>query len=795
MKAERLYHSLRLTMLRSSKRRAAYLKKHDVLGEVGEGVVWGPRLLPLYPKLIKLHNNVFVHKNALLIPHDRINSFLRKADSNADFKTAERIGCIEIMDNVYISTGAVILPDVRIGRNCLISVGSVVTKDIPDNSIVAGNPAKVIGNFDSYLAWRQVSTANSPKFRNQLLPDEIAEEQWKTFEQARNCAKEQPAGDTNSANDDAFLNHLEEQIVALLSENIDGIDFAHERSLVDRNIVDSLVMVTIIALLEEKFSVKIPFTEVTTDNFNSAHHMARMIYNLTEKEEKEEEFTPEVAEKSAEPLSLDVRDAELPVVQRILNNALRKPDATAIIANGQIITYGKLADRILSISLWLREQGIRQGDSICVQAFHDSVCTACYYGIHLAGAVLIPVENSASRDRILEIAAETDAKMVIGLTTESADIKWTDFDVVRKIMEQEHFSSETQIDYPKLDWPCEMIFTTGTTGKSKGAVVTHRQLSRYVYVSTKVVEMKENNCHLLTSPLNHAGGMRGPHRMLANGCSIVFLEGMKDLGKYFETIEKYHVNSFFLPPTTIRILLSRSGDYLSRFKNQIDYVYCSSSALLESDAERLRELLPNTRLYNGYESTETPCVSAYNFNTDHMLSNCVGKANDGVEIAILLENGTMTQEPDQVGQICVKSSMNIKEYYHEPELTKSVFQGEWFVSNDLGSLDQDGQLFVLGRKGDVINLGGYKIAPTDVEDVAVRSGLIDECICIQDFDEFGVPFLKLLVVSKKADQFNPKELNKYLKEKLEAYKIPRKIELTDSIAKTFNGKIDRKAYR
>lgn len=797
MTIERLYHTARLFLMLNARKRAAYLKRNNLLGGIGNNCAWGPIKMPIYGKLIKLHDNVFIHKNASLITHDMVNEILRKMKPEEGFDRAERIGCIEVMDNVYISTKAIIMPNVRIGRNCLISAGSVVTRDIPENSVVAGNPARVIGHMDSFIAWRLASEGSYPKFHNQKLPDAVAEEQWNYFEQIRNSAHEQKTEEIpEPANEDAALNPVKERVLALLTDIINGVDLTREQALVDRNILDSLSLLTVVGLLEESFSHKIPFSEVTAYNFNSVEHMAQMIYRLTQGEAKADaEAAPAPAEKPAQALKLDEQDTNYPVVQRILKNALLRPNVTAVIVNDQIITYEKLADYILSVSSWLRGQGIKQGDCVCVQAFPDPACIACYYGIHLAGAVLVPVEKSAGKKRILDIAAETEAKLIIGLTTEQAELPWTDYSTIHSIMNREHFSEETAVIYPELDWPCEMIFTTGTTGKSKGAVVTHRQLSRYVFVSAKSIEMKENNRHLLTSPLNHVGGMRGPHRMLANGCSIVILDGMKDLGKYFETIEKYHVNSFFLPPASIRVLLSRTGDYLSSFKDQVDYVYCSSSMLLEGDAQKLRELLPNSRLYNGYESTETPAVSVYNFNTDHMLSNCVGKPNEGVELAILLEDGTMTREPGQIGQICVKSSMSIKEYYHEPELTKSVFRGDWFVSNDLGNLDADGRLYIQGRKGDVINLGGYKIAPTDVEDAAIRSGLIDECICIQDHDEYGVPFLKLLVVSSDEERFNPKQLSSYLAEMLEGYKVPRKIELTDKICKTFNGKIDRIAYR
>ena len=119
----------------------------------------------------------------------------------------------------------------------------------------------------------------------------------------------------------------------------------------------------------------------------------------------------------------------------------------------------------------------------------------------------------------------------------------------------------------------------------------------------------------------------------------------------------------------------------------------------------------------------------------------------------------------------------------------------WFVSSDIGTFDGDGYLYYIGRKDDVINLGGYKIAPTDVENLALLSGSVHECLCIEDHDEYGVPYLKLLVVVEDKSKFDPVALNAFLSNKLEKYKIPRVIEAVDALIKTFNGKIDRKAYR
>lgn len=181
MNLTRCYHSFRMWMIRSATKRAEYLKKHDLLGAIGENCRWGPRKLPLYPKLIKLHDNVGVQKTVSFITHDMLNRSLKNAFPEKDFGARERIGCIEIMDNVYLSTRVIVLHDVRINKNCIVTANSVVTSDIPENSIATGNPAKPVGRYDMFVALRNMSKSRSVQFKNQQLPDEVAEQEWQRF--------------------------------------------------------------------------------------------------------------------------------------------------------------------------------------------------------------------------------------------------------------------------------------------------------------------------------------------------------------------------------------------------------------------------------------------------------------------------------------------------------------------------------------------------------------------------------------------------------------------------------------
>ena len=492
-------------------------------------------------------------------------------------------------------------------------------------------------------------------------------------------------------------------------------------------------------------------------------------------------------------LDLNFKDTEKSVVQKIFEHSLKTPDKAAIICKDEVNTYKELSLLIFNCGEYLKELGVKKGDKVAVQAMHDKYCVALYYAIHLLGAILVPLEKNAPEDRIREILRDTDSMLVIN-NLDVKDDNWHKYqDVEDYCLNLKEYRYEDVI-FPDLDDSCEMVFTTGTTGKSKGVLMSHRNISYYSYIVAKAIDMKQDNRFFITTPLNHAGGLRRTHLSLANGCALVYMDGLLNVKKYFEYIEKYKVTSLYLPPVAIRLLINSSKDELNKYADQIDFVYSSSSPLPIGDCEALKELLPKTRLYNAYEASETPGVSVYDYNCDKMLKNCMGKANEYVQLAILTQNDEIVKEANIEGQICIKSPMNMQCYYNAPELTKQVTKDGWYISSDLGVLDEEGNIYYNGRKGDVINIGGYKISPIDVEEAALLSDKVKECICILSENKQGFPILKLLVVSKN-DDFDAKDLIRFIGTKLEPYKVPKEVELIDEVHKTFNGKIDRKYYR
>ena len=807
MKAKRLIHSIALLFLRSGRKRAAYLKKHHILGGVGNNCYFGPALLPLYPELIKLHNNVVIHGKSLLVTHDVVNVFLKRAVSGGDFGFNERLGCIEVMDNVYIAIGARILPNVRINKNCIISADSVVTQDIPENSVVAGNPAKVIGRFDMFVASRLMNKERTNRFnKKQILAPEITAAEWDFFEKSRQAAVHQDASVSEQASvavagaGSGVSMAVRDKIIKVLSADISGIDFEKEKQLITKGDLDSLSLITVVSLLEEAFSCKIPFEAVNADHFDSADRMALLMQSLQSQEQtaqsKERVETTGSFKGLGATIAFDEAQTWKPIVQRILENALKNPDDIAVIANDHETTYREFAGMIYSIFVWLKAKGVKQGDHVVIQASHEVTCPACWYAIHLVGAAAVPVEKTAPESRIREIATATDSCFVIAKNAfGSSSVSCATYDDVYAIQHQYEFTADTAVEYPDINLVCDIVFTTGTTGKSKGVMLTHRQQSLCTAVATDTYALKKNSRFLVAAPLNHVGGIRSTNFQLANGCCVVFMEGMGDLLNLFAIIERHHVTSLFLPPASIRIIINRTGDRFSMFKHQIDFVLTSSSPLFASDSHGIRKLLPYSRLYNTFQATEISGGTAYDYNKEDFRPNCIGKPVRTMDFAILTEDGRFTKEAGIEGQICAKGELVMKGYYNEPELTRSVFKDGYFVSSDIGAFDHEGYLYYIGRKDDVINLGGYKIAPTDVENLALQSGLVHECLCIEDRDEYGVPYIKLLVVVEDKSKFDPVALNAFLSDRLEKYKIPRTIEVVDTLIKTFNGKIDRKAYR
>ena len=473
--------------------------------------------------------------------------------------------------------------------------------------------------------------------------------------------------------------------------------------------------------------------------------------------------------------------------------AKEKPEAIAVVVNGEKCTYEYLAECNRKAALYLERKGVKAGDRVLVEADHILSYVYFWYGIQLLGATFVPLEKGTPSNRIREIAKELDTELMVTLTKrDDIDEAWVLDEMMPEILATEDAYVPTEPDSESL---AEILFTTGTTGKSKGVMVSYANQVNIALAGIETTNIQPDNVWLIPTPMNHAAGLRKVHIAMAVGSTSVLLEGFRNFKLYFQTIHENNVTSLYLPPSAIHMLLTFASKEIAALKGQLRFIYSSSTAYPETDKEKMRALLPDVYMYNcfgcsevGVARTDEFCVSG-----GSQYAGSVGRPNSYGEIIVIDEDGNEIKDssPQKTGLVAIRSKSVMKGYWNEPEQTAKAIKNGMLVMSDLCYFAPNGELILVGRSNDTINLGGFKVAPLEVEEVVMRAECVDECLLIP-IVRGGNTALKLLVVLKEGKELDEKEIRELVQKNLEPYKMPKQIVTVDEIIKTFNGKIDRK---
>lgn len=472
------------------------------------------------------------------------------------------------------------------------------------------------------------------------------------------------------------------------------------------------------------------------------------------------------------------------IVKSIYNHSQTFPNKKALIALDYTLDYETLWKLVRGMAILLKEKGLQKGQRVILEAHHTAEFVVMCYGIHLAGGVHVPVEHEAPAERVADISSEIDPSMVFTgkHPLESFGLELMDLLKVEG----------AEPEFPTEDMLQEILFTTGTTGKSKGVMITHYGQMNMCESQNAVLNYSIDNVWLIPTPMNHAAGLRKTHMGMVRGSTTLLMNGFTNLKLFFQNIREHGVTSIYLPPAGVHYVLMLASKELAKYDQQLDFLYSSSSALPGGDKEKLIALLPTVRKFDAYGGSEVGAVCYIDYNAVTDNTKCVGKANPGVDIYIVDEHyQPMEATADNPGIIAIRSNTVTAGYWNEPELTANTIQDGVIYMTDLGYIE-NGYLYLVGRRDDVINVGGLKIAPTEVEDVALRHPMVNECVCIPFEDKIYGRVVKMLVKLNEGFELDIQAMVSYLEEKLEAYKVPKYIESVDEIPRTFNGKIDRK---
>jgi len=453
-----------------------------------------------------------------------------------------------------------------------------------------------------------------------------------------------------------------------------------------------------------------------------------------------------------------------PTILSCLREIVRQfPDRPAVSDAERTLTYRELwleAERYAAQLDGERGEGCEKGENRAnfVEAIASVDFAVAAVGTYLSGRVFVPFAKNAPVAVIQRIKKETDADF-------GPDV-------------------------------ADILYTTGTTGASKGVILSHRAVWASADNNRYFDRITEATVYLIASPLDHVSALRKLYACFLVGAHAVLQDGFLDVRRYYETIERHRVNALLLPPSAVAFLLRVSRNRLQALDGQIKVVHSNGAPMSEASKEALRQCLPHARLVFAYGATEAGSVCcAYDYDEFPGRANCVGKP--GPHSKITIEDGCIVVSGDgmmdgYLGEGRSKSEKGKSKNFQNSKPPSLQTSTPVHHTHDLGRIDDDGFVYVIGRADDIINVGGMKVSPAEVEEVATRYPEIVDCACFGIDDPLTGSAVKLNVVPRDASRFDLVDFRRFLQECLERHQLPSQIACVMEIPKTQNGKIDRK---
>ncbi|MCP9553379.1 acyl--CoA ligase [Prevotella copri] len=458
------------------------------------------------------------------------------------------------------------------------------------------------------------------------------------------------------------------------------------------------------------------------------------------------------------------------IEEQIFDQVQNIPDKVALISGDTEITYSQLWDYCLCAAEKLKQDyHLKKGDRVILSAAGNIEFVYAYFGVHIAGGICVPIDPDTNQTRFEYIEKSTTPVCVMGLLHNVKKETIPFSDVVNG-------TSKATYIAPEQSQVADILFTTGTTGAPKGVALSYNNLSAAARNINAFIGNTSSDVELLALPVSHSFGLGRLRCSLSKGATVVMLGTFANVKKFFKEMTRCQVTMFAMVPASWGFIKKMSGKYIGKFADQLKFIEIGSSFMPVEDKELLMSLLPKTRICMHYGSTEASRSAFMEFHTykDNLLS--IGKASPNVEIKIFTSQGTPAALGEE-GEVCVKGEHVTCSYWNEtPERFASDFYDGYFRTGDCGTMDAEGNIYLKSRIKEMINVGGKKVSPMEVEDILNTIPGIKESACI------GIPdpgivlgeVVKAFIVAD--DNLSDEEIMQQLRPQLEVYKLPVEIE-------------------
>jgi fatty-acyl-CoA synthase len=504
-------------------------------------------------------------------------------------------------------------------------------------------------------------------------------------------------------------------------------------------------------------------------------------------------------------MSLDPRTDTVDGVLR--RSAAKFPDRTALLFEERTWTYRELDDAVSRAAAYLWSLGLRTGDRVAAYGTNSDAYVIGFLACSRAGLVHVPVNYALKGDELTYLVSQSGSSAALVDPALAGTL-----DSVRDGLDLRHvvplrdaegslLSHSSSGDVPVLAEPvastdlAQLLYTSGTTSKPKGAMMTHGGLVCEYVSSVIALALNDRDNPLICMPLYHSAGMHVfmlPY--LSVGASVNLMQA-PDIPEILRRIEADRIGSLFLAPT-VWVPLAGHPDLETRDLSSLKKAQYGASIMPVTVLNRLRERYPDLGFYNCFGQSEIGPLATVLQPEEHedRPSSC-GKAVFFVETRVVDPDGN--DVPDGTpGEVLYRSPQLCLGYWDNPDATAEAFRDGWFHSGDLVTRDADGYITVVDRIKDVINTGGILVASREVEDAVYTHPDVAEVAVIGTPDDKWIEAITAVVVLREnAAGVTPDGLIAHVKERIAPFKVPKQVVFVDELPRNQSGKLLKRELR
>jgi fatty-acyl-CoA synthase len=480
-------------------------------------------------------------------------------------------------------------------------------------------------------------------------------------------------------------------------------------------------------------------------------------------------------------------------------SAARSPQQSAIHFQDRSFSYAEFDSLANQAARLLLENGISRGDSVAIFAVNSPEYAAVFFACARIGAVLVPINLLFTAEEVDYVLEKTRVKalllepMFAGKVSRPPAVRFLLDDAFRKTLAAQDANQVEQL--VDDNDPLLIIFTSGTTAKAKGVVLTHLNFYAYLLASYADYGVDRSWRYLLALPMFHVAGLVLTFSCFASGCESIIVPLPKP-EPLLQAIAVHKANILALPATVWVGLLQTPGIEtadLSSLKRLFVFQYLPTPVF-----QRWRQITPNAEWVNCWGQTETTALGSATPSAEigRMLAapDPIGIQHVPLELRIV-DEAMKDVEPGKPGEIVVRGPCVTPGYFEDPAANEVLFRGGWHHTGDVAYRDEHGWLYFLDRKKDMIKSGGENVSSQEVEEALSQHPAVAEVAVIGVHDDYWIEKVVACVVPMPGTQPSEDELLAYARSRLAGFKVPKQVYVMAEFPKNPTGKVLKRVLR